>query len=131
VAGERYFVRDSSNPRFYAEGVVNRRGELSVSIRTTLENGVRSKLLKGYEQFQKIVAFFGNHVQSIKGNWQFGSNLAKINELTIGGKLSLQEAAAQTWTAQQAGAAGFGRITVIGAEGTPGKYTTVQVLFQR
>jgi len=122
-------VHEVSNPRLYAEGSVNSRGELSISIRTQLESGIRSPLLKGQEQFNKILQFFAGKFSSIKGNWQFGSNLAKVNELTSGGKMSLGEAAAQTWTGQQAAAAGFPKVTVLNTEGLPGAYKAVQVRF--
>jgi RHS repeat-associated protein len=126
--GERYLVQDPASPRFYAEGTVSSHGELSISIRTVLETGQRSTLLTGAEQFQNIVRFFRGQFTSIKGNWQFGSNLARFNELTAQG-LSAEEAAARTWTGQQAAAAGFKTVKVQNLQGTPGKYTSVQVLF--
>jgi RHS repeat-associated protein len=128
VPGERYFVEDPAHPRFYAEGTVSSRGELSISIRTELENGVRSSLLKGSEQFQKILKFFQGEFTSIKGNWQFGSNLEKFNELT-GRGLSAEAAAAKTWTGERAVEAGFKTIKVQILEGTSGNYKSVQVLF--
>jgi hypothetical protein len=128
ATGERYYVRDSSNPRFYAEGTVTRRGELSIAIRAELESGARSTLIRGQEQFERILGFFHGQFTSIKGNWQFGTNLAKINELTSGG-MSIEQAAAKTWTGERAAAAGYSRVTVVGAEGAAGHYTSVQVLF--
>lgn len=129
----RYLVRDTAHPRFHAEATVSPRGELSISIRAELESGQRSALLKGYEQFQSILRFFEGQFTSIKGNWQYGSNLARFNELTAPGpgQLSPNAAAAATWTGQQAAAAGFPNARVTFTEGTPGKYTTVQVIFSR
>jgi hypothetical protein len=129
VPGERYFVTDPASPRLYAEATLSPRRELSISIRTTLESGARSNLLRGAEQFERILTFFKGKFTSIKGNWQFGSNLAKFNELT-GQGVSSAEAAARTWTGQQAAAAGYRRVSVQLLEGTPGRYTSVQVLFQ-
>lgn len=128
VPSERYFVQDPASPRFYAEGTVSPRGELSISIRTVLETGQRSTLLRGAEQFQNIVRFFRGQFTAIKGNWQFGTNLARFNELTAQG-LSPEAAAARTWTGQQAAAAGFRTVRVQSLQGTPRKYTSVQVLF--
>ncbi|MHB0953991.1 MAG: SpvB/TcaC N-terminal domain-containing protein [Allorhizobium sp.] len=128
VKGERYFLVDSTNSRLYAEASVSGRGELSISLRTELESGVRSTVLKGGEQFDKILQFFKGQFSAIKGNWQFGSNLAKVNELTATG-MSLEQAAAQTWTASKAADAGYKTIKVLGSEGAPGAYTAVQVLF--
>ncbi|MDZ8263104.1 SpvB/TcaC N-terminal domain-containing protein [Nostoc sp. ChiQUE01b] len=128
IPGERYFVQDTANQRFYAEGTVSPRGELSISIRTRLETGERSILLRGAEQFQRILQFFQGKFTSIKGNWQYGTNLARVNELT-GQGLTLEQAAAQTWTGQQATAAGFANVHVVASEGTSGAYTSVQVRF--
>lgn len=130
VPGERYFIQDTAHQRFYAEGTVSSRGELSISIRTRLESGVRSTLLRGREQFQRILQFFEGGFTSIKGNWQFGSNLARFNELTAQG-VAPAEAALQTWTGQQAAAAGFRTVRVLSLEGSPGEYTSVQVLFNQ
>jgi RHS repeat-associated protein len=128
VAGEFYYVQDPAHPRFYAKGNVTPRGELSISIRTELESGQRSALLRGQEQFERIVKFFEGRFSSIKGSWQFGKNLDKFNELTAKG-VSPEAAAGQTWAAEQAAAAGFKKVTVENLQGTPGKYESVQVLF--
>lgn len=129
----RYFVKDTAHPRFIAEGSITPRGELSITLRAELETGQRSTLLKGYEQFQAILSFFEGQFTAIKGSWQFGSNLARFNELTAPGpgQLSPNAAAAATWSGQQAAAAGFRTVQVTNLQGTPGNYTTVQVLFTR
>src|SRR5579871_119786 len=130
--GEVYLVRDPANPRFAARGSVTPRGELEIDMRTRVEGGPRSKLLNGSEQFRKIVRFFSGQFSSIKGNWQFGDNLNTVNKLTAGGKMSVEEAAGQTWTGEQAAAAGYKKVTLLGPpEGTPGNYTTVKVLFEK
>ena len=132
VPGEVYLVRDPANPRFAARGSVNPRGQLEIDMRTEIEGGPKSTLLKGSEQFKKILGFFSGQFSSIKGNWQFGSNLRTVNTLTAGSKMSVEEAAAQTWTGEQAAAAGYKKVTLLGPpEGTPGNYTTVKVLFEK
>ena len=136
VPGERYFVVDSENSKFYAEGSVYRR-ELSISLRTELPEvapgvpGPRSTVIKGSEQFAKILNYFKGGFDAIRGNWTYGSNLAKINELTATG-MPLKEAAAKTWTGINAEAVGFKTVEVVGTPvGSPGAYTEVQVLFRK
>jgi RHS repeat-associated protein len=125
-----YAISDTSNPRFQAVGELSAEGSLSVTLRTQLETGVRSTVLRGAEAFQSILTHFGSAVRSIRGSWQFGTNLATFNELTAGG-MAPEAAAAQTWTAQQAARAGFTQITMGAMEGTPGHYTHVNVTFTR
>lgn len=128
VPGERYFVQDTAHPRFYAEGNVSWRGELSISLRKQLEDGQRSTLLRGAEQFQAILKFFEGKFTSIKGNWQYGSNLARFNELTAQGA-SPEAAAARTWTGEQAAKAGFRTARILNSQGDPGRYTSVEAVF--
>ncbi|MBF6169736.1 hypothetical protein IU486_34220 [Streptomyces gardneri] len=128
VPGERYFIQDTASPRLYAEGTVGRNGELQLALRTQLEDGQRSTLLRGAEQFQAILRFFEGKFASINGSWQYGSNLARFNELTASG-VSPEVAAARTWTGRQADKAGFRTVKILDSQGDPGKYTTVKVQF--
>ena len=95
-----------------------------------LKTGARSGILRGGEQFQKIVKFFKGGFKSIKGRWYSGTNLDKVNKLT-GEGMSLEKAVKETWTAEQAGKAGFKNVKVGETVGTPGKYTSVEVNFTR
>ncbi|WP_221937969.1 hypothetical protein [Nocardia otitidiscaviarum] len=130
IPGQRYYKQDPTSPRLYSEGTVGPGGELYMTIRTQLENGQRSELLKGAEQFRAIMKFFEGEFTSILGNWQWGSNLARFNELTARG-LSSEVAAAQTWTGKQAASAGYRAVRLLNAQGDPGAYTTVEVEFTR
>ncbi|MBF6208726.1 hypothetical protein [Nocardia sputi] len=127
IPGQRYYKQDTANPRLHAEGKILG-SSLFVSLRTKMENGQRSTLLSGEEQFQAILKFFEGKFTSIVGNWQFGSNLAGLNELTAKG-LSLEAAAARTWTGKQAAKAGFGRVEIVNVQGSPGEYTSAMVEF--
>jgi len=125
-----YAISDSSNPRFQATGELSHNGTLTVTMRTVLENGVRSTVLRGTEAFQTILSHFGSAVRTIRGSWSYGNNLATFNRLTAGG-MKPEAAAAQTWTGQQAATAGFTKVTVGPLEGTVGNYTNVQVTYTR
>jgi hypothetical protein len=128
IPGERYYIQDTASPRFIAHGSVSRHGELSIDLRTQLEDGQRSTLLSGAEHFQAIVKFFEGEFTSIVSNWQYGTNLAHVNELTARG-LSLEAAAASTWSGKQAEKVGFQMLRILNSRGDPGRYTSVKVEF--
>lgn len=113
-------------------------GERTLEINLYLRSSQgRSSKLKGKEQFKKILQHFAGHFDQIKGTWfrlglpgELSDNLDKVNELT-GGKnpLTIEQATLQTWTGQQAAAAGYTEVKVEYAEGEPGNYTNVSVFF--
>lgn len=106
-------------------GSLSTDGVLSLAIEAGKGSPVR-----GSEMFAKMMQHFGSGVKAIQGNWSYGSNLARVNDLTRGG-MSLQQAVTQTWTAGQAATHGFGHATLQAAEGSAGAYTRIQVLFTR
>ena len=71
----------------------------------------------------------GVQIQGIRGSWTFGSNLESVNDLTKNNKLSLHDAAEHTWAFAQASSKGFGNVQVLDSDGTPGNYTSVDVVF--
>jgi hypothetical protein len=125
---DKYLVIDSANPRFQAEGHLEGEGELSITLRAELEDGTRTPLFNGPEQYQAIVKHFGGQVKGVRGAWSYGTNLEQFNSATAGG-LSAEDAALRTFSGTQATQAGFGRVTVRNLEGASGAYTKVDVLF--
>lgn len=125
---DRYLVMDPANPRLKAEAHLEGDGELSLSFRTILEGGERSALLRGEEQFERVMLHFAGKVKSIRGSWSYGTNLAKFNEATGAGRAA-EKAALETWTGEQAVAQGYGKVAVVSLEGKPGAYTKVVVRF--
>jgi len=126
-----YFVYDSSDPkqRLKAEGELKGNGLIVASIRAKID-GKRSKLIRGAEQFDIILAHFGS-ARGFEASWQYGDNLAKFNELTAKG-IKPEEAALQTWTGQQCQRHGFARevkIVETSPKDSPGAYKTVKVHF--
>ena len=106
-------------------GSLNKEGTVSLIV----EAGKGSPV-SGTELIAKMMAAFGNRVTAIQGNWTYGVNLAKVNELTARG-MSLEQAVTKTWTASRAAMFGFGQAAVQLVEGGPGAYTKLQVLFTR
>jgi hypothetical protein len=68
-------------------------------------------------------------IQGVRGDWTSGDNLDTVNRLTMGNRITLEDASKQTWTYQQAVKKGFARYRYIDAQGSPGKYTSVDVVF--
>lgn len=124
----RYYVRDSSNYRYKAFALIDSDGMLEIDLRTRLEDGRRSTVLRGAEQFHLILRHFAGRFRGIRGNWQFGDNLAAFNQAVQAGR-SPEEAALQTWTGRQAQAAGFSRVENLRLGGKPGAYSDVRVDF--
>jgi len=124
---DRYAVYDSVHRRLQAFAVIDN-GELAITLRTRLEDGTRSPVLRGSEQFERILAHFSGKFLGIQGSWSFGDNLAAFNRAIAQGS-SIADAALQTWTGRQATAAGYARVVVRSLEGAPGAYTKVKVTF--
>jgi len=124
---DRYAVYVSAHPRLQAFAVIDN-GELSITLRTRLEDSTRSPLLRSAEQFERILSHFSGKFMVIQESWSFGDNLAAFNRATASG-MPVEDAARQTWTGRQATAAGYARVVVRLLQGTPGAYTRVKVVF--
>ncbi len=68
-------------------------------------------------------------INGIRGDWTYGDNLETVNGLTAGNRMSLEDAAKQTWTYRQAIARNFTVYQCLAAIGVPGNYTEIQVVF--
>lgn len=80
--------------------------------------------------FDAMMQHFGSTVNEIQGNWTYGVNLSAVNTLTAKG-VSLADAALQTYTGKRANDWGFSNVKVSQASGSPGSYTSVEVVFTR
>jgi hypothetical protein len=128
---DRYFVWDSSNPQFKAFAHVED-DEIFINLRTELEtaNGVvKSAVLRGSEQFQRILQFFAGRFKGIRGSWSFGTNLEAFNKAILAGMSPVDAARLETWTGQQATKAGYSRVVIRSLEGPAGHYSKVTVSF--
>ena len=88
----------------------------------------------GYWLFDKMMVHFGSSVNAVQGNWTYGSNLAKVNSLTAGGAMTVEEAAPQTFTGSNAALFGFTKVVIDPnkpPEGTPGNYTDMYLKFTK
>jgi hypothetical protein len=76
-----------------------------------------------FVQTEKVI------IKGVRGDWTSGENLDTVNRLTAGNRMTLEEASKQTWTYQQASTKGFTRYQYLDAKGSPGNYTSVDVVF--
>lgn len=127
-----YRAVDPKFKDYSATGTLSFNGTLYLDFKLKEDFRRRSPLLRGKEQFDAIMAHFGDHVQQINGVWVEGDNLDIVNEYTSSRhRFSLLNAARKTWTAQQAFRHGFTVLTVIDTEGLPGRYSEILVNFRR
>jgi hypothetical protein len=125
-----YTVRDPSFPGLVANGELTDGRLLLSFVMVREQDGARSPLLKGSEQFDKIMAHFGDRVKVVLGSWTFGNNLETFNELT-GQGMDIKSAALKTWTGKNAQRHGFTEVVVESINGTPGHYYPVKVRFEK
>lgn len=103
-------------------GSVDDQGILTFAIHAQPQSPIR-----GTEMFDLMMRAFESRVQAILGVWRYGTNFDRVNERT-GAGTSLQEAIEQTWTFTRASRWGYGKVIRVDCEGTPGKYTKIDVL---
>ena len=125
----RYHVSDAGNERLSAFATVEE-GEILITLRAQLPDGTRSPLLRGAEQFQRILAHFSGRFRGIRGSWSYGDNLEAFNNAIRAGR-TLEAAALETWTGQQAAAAGYTHVIIRSTEGAPGNFQRALVVFER
>ena len=77
-----------------------------------------------------MMGYFGAKAKAIEGVWRSGTNLAKVNELTARG-IPLEQAIKETWTATRAAKLRLKQVKIVSQEGSPGKFTKVNVLFEK
>lgn len=117
---------------FYADAFLNDQGTLTLNFKTKQPDGTRVVGMSGRYEFQRILNHFGKRVKRISGIWvdQGTDNLDLVNQLTAQGE-SLLDAAKKTWTGKQALSAGFTDVKIGNADGVPGRYTSIAVIFER
>lgn len=139
VEDGRFFVTAEIMPNgvsFLGEPVP---GQRTLSINLHLKDKHGRSQLRGKEEFQKVLKHFEGRFDQIRGVWmepigraELSDNLAEINRLTQGpNALAPEEAARQTWSGQQAVAAGYSKVEIQELDGEPGHYTEVTVLFKK
>ena len=86
------FVREGTSVNNFIMGTITNKGVVDFAI----EAG-KGASIRGGELFKSMMSHFGSNVKGIAGNWTYGSNLARVNELTAVG-MSLEKAIAKTLT---------------------------------
>jgi hypothetical protein len=71
----------------------------------------------------------GRAIAGIRGEWTFGDNLDVVNALTQEGRMAVEDAAQQTWSAARARERGMRTLVLLATAGTPGQYHSIDVLF--
>ncbi|MEJ2613057.1 MAG: hypothetical protein P8179_24130 [Candidatus Thiodiazotropha sp.] len=121
--GEFVLSGAGKNNFIYAD--LNKNGSIDFAI----EAGEGASI-RGSELFKSMMSHYGNNVKGVAGNWSYGTNLAKVNELTAANRMSLQSAISKTWTGNQAAKYGFTSARITEAVGSPGNYTKISTIFE-
>ena len=104
--------------------------ELLIDVRTELESGERSAVLNGADQLRKILAHFFPRYKRVRTSFWFGENLVTFNRAIAAGATP-EEAALRTAFGHQLALAGFSRALIRSLEGSPARYTKIEVSFSR
>ena len=117
------------------KGIIGELNEMGV-VTFAIEAGEGSSL-RGTEMFNRMMQHFGDEVRTIQGVWLKGpsgnpsTNIDKVNELT-GTGMALEEAITHAWTVTRARKLGYVKVRLLGTpEGSPGKYTRIDVLIEK
>ncbi|BCU77947.1 hypothetical protein [Luteolibacter sp. LG18] len=124
---------DEKSFNWWFHGPVQRGIFAVLSDQGTLDFGIvagKDSPVRGTAMFKAMMTHYGERVERIGGNWYSGTNLDKLNELTASG-ITLEESAAKTWTGGQAAKYGFTKVRILEADGKPGDYSVVRVVFER
>ena len=123
LQGDHYYFAEAK----LTDGILR----MSIYMKSEID-GRRMPGLRGSQVFAQFMDYFGSDVRAILGDWMEGDNLDTINRFTsLPTGLKVAAAARRTWTAKQAARFGFTKIKVLRAEGRPGAYHDVQVLFSK
>jgi hypothetical protein len=109
-------AEDRTDKRFYLLATLGS-GLLRFEVVARLPDGAH-RAVKGKDFFRAMMDHFGAKVRIIEGEWDASggltANIQQLNAATARG-LSLDEAAALTWTGRMAAQFGFKNLTVIDA----------------
>jgi hypothetical protein len=125
----KYQISDPIDSRFQVNAFVDA-GELALDIRTELETGERSTVLRGPDQLRKILAHFVLRYDSLRVCWTQGENLKDFNRAVAAGATH-EEAVLRTWTGHQLALSGYSNFAIRTLEGSPCRYTKVVVCFRK
>ena len=109
---------------------------LFLSIFTQGNNGERSPLLKGKEQFSKVLLHLSGQFDSITGQWKQMDDYEKSYNLDIFNSeiqkgASVEAAALSTWTGKQSIKHGFNKVELRHTKSNDGLYTYVEAVFSK
>ena len=70
-------------------------------------------------------------IHGIRGDWTGGTNLTTINTLTANNQMTVEDAAKHPslWAFQRASSKGYMNVQVLDTIGSPGNYTSVDVVY--
>jgi hypothetical protein len=131
ATSSHYYLQNKKKLRnFIRAHIISHTGYLSFTVENLPKDGTGCP---GWWLFEVAWNHFVQDHQitipGIRGEWSSGDNLDTVNRLTAGNAMSLEDAAKQTWTYNQARQKGYTTYQFLDAQGSPGAYTSVDVVF--
>ncbi len=127
-----YYLQNKKRPNTnFIRASITSAGQFNYDVENTPHDG---KGCPGTWLFEQACMYFEQQnvtINGIRGDWTFGTNLATINSLTANNQMTLEEAAVHPtlWAFQRASSKGYTNVTILDSDGSPGNYTSVDVLY--
>lgn len=131
---DEIFMGFKENSRIFAHGEMNNRvdGQLSISIRTYVNDGVDAVRIDGFtgsKAYDDIFAHFGSRVTSVR-NTYIADNAKAFNQFVSQGN-SMEQAAMKTWDGQQLLIRGFNNVQVTTRPLPDGSHTDISTVWTK
>jgi hypothetical protein len=128
--GTLYFLRNKRRPDSnFIRAEITASGHFLYNVENTPRDGLGCPGTWLFEMAWAHFVSIGVHIQGVRGSWTFGTNLKIVNDLTKNNQKFLVDAAKHTWAFARASSKGFLSVQLIDSDGTPGNYTSVDVVF--
>ncbi len=105
-------------------------GRLTFDVRAVDRDTSMRGTVRGRVLFKLMMTHFGSAVGEIMGDWVYGDNLDRVNELSAEG-MQVVDAARSTWTGLQCIRHGFEVVHKVSSLGDPGRYSAILVRFEK
>ena len=127
-----YYLRNRKRPTTnYIRADITGMGYLHYDVRNEPDDGLGCSGIWLFEQAWMHFQQNNVTINGIRGDWTFGANLTRINQLTANNQLTVEVAATHPslWAYQRASSKGYVNVQVLDTDGSPGHYISVDVVY--
>ena len=123
-------IEDAATDELFVNASVLPNGVVKFNIQAVHPDDGTRRTVHGRVLFDLMMRHFGAGVNGVRGFWMDGTNFEQFNRGIAAG-LTVEAAAAATWTGEQAARFGFTRVDRGQLLGWSGGYGLVEVFFLR